>query len=296
MSEKQMPVQLTMLNGMAGADFEQALDRHVALGLRWLDLKDGIYGQSVNDLGVEDARRVANAIRDRNLGVYCLSTGLCYSDLAEGEEAFRTRHFATLERVLSIAPMLQPRVIRLLAARRSPLPQDEPPMARVRRDYAWAFEVYREMIDRIAAAGFQPTIENEVHDCIFASPAEILAFFETLDCPGKVHLTWDVQNLWQMGSAPPSLDVYQSLRPLIGGCHLKGGRSEGGGGQALVWASALEDASWPVTEVVRAVVTDGNVPVICLNPSHGKQPPGYDGWEVTQRNIAFLRREIEGIE
>jgi hypothetical protein len=43
-------IQLTILNSMAGKDFVQALDQHLAWGLQVLDLKDAIYGKAVDQL------------------------------------------------------------------------------------------------------------------------------------------------------------------------------------------------------------------------------------------------------
>ena len=131
-------------------------------------------------------------------------------------------------------------------------------------------------------------IENEVHGCIWSRPEEILSFFQMLDRDGKVLLTWDVQNLWQMGTFP-SVEVYEQLKPLIGLVHLKGGMVEGSSRQ-LKWRSALEDASWPVAEIVGRIIADGASPVICLNPSHGEARPGYNYDDVVGRDLAFMRR------
>jgi hypothetical protein len=92
----------------------------------------------------------------------------------------------------------------------------------------------------------------------------------------------------------PSVEVYGQLRPLIRQVHLKGGMSETAGGP-LRWRSALEDASWPVKEIVAAVLADGVSPILCLNPSHGQAKDGYEYDDVTQRDIEFLRREFPGI-
>jgi hypothetical protein len=101
-----------------------------------------------------------------------------------------------------------------------------------------------------------------------------------------------VQNLWQNGTFP-TLEVYHQLRPLMGALHLKGGRADEAGN--LLWVAPLEEASWPVLEIVRAVIADGVAPFICLNPSHGQRPAGYDDWQVAQRDIEFLRRHVKGI-
>ncbi len=44
-----------------------------------------------------------------------------------------------------------------------------------------------------------------------------------------------------------------------------------------------------------AAIADGVAPVICLNPSHGAKPPGWEPWEIACRDLAFLRREIREI-
>lgn len=291
-------MQLTMLNSMAGADFELAARRHAELGLKWLDLKDELCGQSINELSFENAHRV-NAIASANgLKVHCLSSSVGYSNLAEGEVAFREKHLATLDHVLQVAQILQPQVVRLLGATLFPASPGKAPLLGVEREFPWVFEVYRQMIDRIRTSGFAVGIENEVHGCILASVADIQRFFELTSPDGAAYFIYDVQNLWQMGTFP-TLEVYHQLKPLMGGLHLKGGRTKDGDaedGRALYWASPLTEASWPVVDFMRAVASDGVAPVICLNPSHGQKPEDYDLWDVAQRDIKFLRHAIQDIE
>jgi hypothetical protein len=88
-----------MLNGMASQDFAAALDRHVAWKLKCLDLKDGIFGKSIEALLPAEAKRAQALIGQRGLEVYCLSTSLVHLDVAEGEGRFRSA-LAGLDRVL----------------------------------------------------------------------------------------------------------------------------------------------------------------------------------------------------
>lgn len=280
---------LTMLNDTAGRDFDLAVRRHVALDLQWLDLKDAIWDQNINNLSLDNAHRAAKAARANNLGVFCLSTGLCVSNIETGERAFREQHEPVLDHVLKVAEVLKPQSIRLLSAMVQPFPEKEPVIDYLKRRRSWVFDVYREMVDRIVESGHRCLIENEIDDTIFNRVASIQGFFDELRRPGRAYFTWDIQNLWQCGVFP-TLDVYRQLKPLIGCVHLKGGRSEDG--KTLAWASSLEEASWPVADIMRAVVADGVSPVICLNPSHGKPPPDFDPWEVVQRDVAFLRKEV----
>ena len=126
---------------------------------------------------------------------------------------------------------------------------------------------------------------------MFARTDEIAGFFELLDCGDALSLTWDVQNLWQMGTFP-SLSVYKVLRPYLGMIHVKGGRTDVAGG-ALKWRSGLEEASWPVIDIVTEVVADGKSPVLCLNSSNGESTqeytPDYEG------DLKFLRRNVKQI-
>lgn len=129
-------------------------------------------------------------------------------------------------------------------------------------------------------------IENEIAHSIFSTPREIREFFSALGMREKVSFTWDIANLWQMGTFP-TLEVYAQLKEVIGYVHVKGGMR--GDDNSFSWASTLKDASWPVFEIMQAVVRDGVSPVICLNPPHGGPKPGYDCNNITQRDLEFLK-------
>ncbi|BCM88960.1 hypothetical protein IAD21_00802 [Abditibacteriota bacterium] len=292
-STQRTPVQLTLLSSILGEDFPLALERQRATGLRFLDLKDGLWGQSIEQLSLEVAGRAASLIREAGLAVHCFSTSIGHIPLEANtdEAAFRARYDAALNNTLQVANIMCPQVIRLLAPRLSGA-KGQLAVARLQREFPYIIGVYREWVDRIAAAGFGVLIENEARGCVLGSVDDVLAFFEALNRPATARYTWDVQNLWQSGTFP-TLEVYHQLRPVMGALHLKGGRANERG--ELQWAVPLNEASWPVLDIVRAVVSDGVAPFICLNPSHGEKPPGWNGWEVAQREIAFLRREIKEI-
>lgn len=282
-----MPVEITLLNAMAGADLATAMDQHVRWGLRLLDLKDCLFGKNIADLSAADARRVAAMAAERGLGVYCFSTGLLCDAVEIGEMAVRQRFDAALPRVLEAARLLRPKVIRLLSMTTQQRGTLSNAVAYLRQQHRWAINVYRDAIDRICAAGFTPMIENEVGNAIFSTAEEILEFFEWLE--RDVKLIWDVSNLWQMGT-PPTLATYKQLRPLIGSVHLKGGRAGEEG--ALAFAASLEDSTWPVREIVRRVIADRVSPVLVLNPPHGQRVAGYDYSDLTARDLRFLKELI----
>ena len=283
---------ITMLNSMADRDFETALDRHLEWGLHHLDVKDSVFGNGVADLSDAEAQRAAALIDARGLSVYCMSTQLFHGDVEVGEQAFRKAHLEPLERAIAVAKVLRPSLFRLLSARTTRREQTADSIAYLRDQHPWVIACYREAVQRLAGAGLRVTIENECHANILATAEEVTGFFAELDCGDAVNLTWDVQNMWQMGTFP-SPDVYGRLRPLLAYYHLKGGQAEPGSG-ALRWKSSLEDASWPVREITRQVVADGVSPVICLNGSHGQRKPGYPYDDVLARDLAFVRREIAG--
>lgn len=285
-------VHLTLLNSMAGQEVEASFDRHLAWNIRTLDLKDALYGKSVEQLTSTEAQRIRAAAQRRGLSVNTLSSGLFYGDIEQGEAAFRETYAPRLENLLEVAPILQPAQIRLLVATSSRRAEILDASVYLAARHPWVFEVYREAVDRIHAAGFATVIENEVGQCLFGSTQEIAGFFSILDRDDAVSLTWDVQNLWQLGVFP-SLAVYRALKPYIGMLHLKGGRTDVPGGE-LKWRSGLREASWPVLAIVREVVADGKSPVICLNPSHGKATPEYS--PDYESDLEFLRSEVAEIE
>lgn len=287
---------LTVLNRMAGEHFEAALDQHVAWGLDDLDLKDCVFGKVVADLTDAEVRQADELISARGLSVYCLSTSLFHCRLDEGSAPFQ-RDLAVLDRVIDIANVLKPTLIRLLApslgGRRASVANS---VEYLRTDHPWLFPILVDAVDRISRAGFKATFENEWQGCCLGSPEEVIDFFATLRRPGAVTYTWDVQNMWQMGHFP-TVELYRQLQPVVGYVHLKGG-SHDAGSSSLRWRTSLEHASWPVLEITECVVTEGGCPVICINPSHGadRTPPNHGRPEdATGNDIEFLRREVPAL-
>jgi len=276
-----------MLNSMAGSDLAVALDRHVQEGLEICDLKDGIFGRRLEDLSHDQLRSLADEISARSLKTYCVSTSLGDKDLALGQERWRQVNSEVLDRVLSAAEILKPALIRVIAAKDTSRPQGgEGNMKRVLVQYSWVAAAYDEIIGRINTEGYDVVLENEAHDCIITSPEDVRDLFAALNPDYRVRYTWDVQNMWQM-STPPSLEVLDKLLPLLGMLHLKGGRAGSDG--TLKDASSLADASWPVADIVRAAIESGRIEVICINPSHGTEAAGFDGWAVARDDLRFLR-------
>jgi sugar phosphate isomerase/epimerase len=273
---------------MASADLATAARRHRALDISILDLKDGIFGRAVEDLSADDAALAARVIREEGCSVYCLSSCIGYTDLAEGEALYTERHLGAMRRLTITAHALQPRAIRLLAPRVPPGLS----FAACMEYFPWTIAVYRQLIDLADVAGFDVLLENEAHDCLLASADDCLAFVTGINRPRRLKLIYDVQNLWQMGEFP-SVGAVRKLGPILGGLHLKGGQSETG--TALALASPLATASWPVRDVTRAALDLGTVPVICVNPSHGRWPPGYDTWDVALQDLRFLRTHFTEI-
>lgn len=280
-------IRLTMLNSMASSDLAVALDRHVQEGLEICDLKDGIFGKRLEELSHEQLRSLADEITGRGLKTYCLSTSLGDHDLAMGRVRWRQVNSDILDRVLSAAEILKPAVIRVIAAKDTSRPQGgEGNIKWLLARYPWVVAAYDDIIGRINTVGYDVVLENEAHDCIITSPEDVCDLFATLKPDNRVRFTWDVQNMWQMGT-PPSREVLGKLLPLLGMLHLKGGRAGSDG--TLKQSSSLADASWPVVDIVRAAIESGRIEVICINPSHGNKPAGFDRWAVARDDLRFIR-------
>jgi len=289
-------VRVTMLNSMASRDLPEAMDRHVAWGIELLDLKDALFGKRVMDLSDAEAARVADMARQRGLEVYCLSTHLFGGDVeAAGRAGFESDHLGGVDRAVQIARILKPRLIRLLAAAGSSRAAYGTCAEYLQAESPWLIDMYGEAVERIAAAGFRATIENEVGRCILRTPRDVADLFAALGRPGEVCFTWDVQNLWQTGTFP-TLEACERLADLTGYLHLKGGRHEEGDPERrLTWRSSLAEASWPVVEVTRRVLAAGRCPVVCLNPSHGRLRQEGAGGDFAKQDLDFLHREIPEI-
>lgn len=282
---------LTMLSSMADQNFQQALRLHVEWDIAWLDLRDAIYGKRLVHLTREEAEQAKEAIEAASLPVHCFSTAIFLEDIDHGEAAMRTQ-LAQLDAILPLAQLLQPKLIRVLAAGLGAREDGASSVETIADRYPWVIRLYREAVDRITDAGFIPTIENEAKGCFLRDPQEFHDFFDLLD-RRQAALTWDVQNHWANGVFP-SVDVYETLKPLIRYVHAKGGR--GGPSRQLEYNVALDEADWPVLEIIQKVVDDEISPVICLNPpQHGRDLPGYDYASVPKRDLDFLRRAIRGL-
>lgn len=278
-----MKAELAISNSMADRDFYTALDRCDQWRVRWLDLRDSIFGKKeVVDLSDEEAIKAAQLLAQRNISVICLSTVLFHGDVALGEAAFRETDLAGVKRLIEISRIFKPRFVRLLA----------PQMKERGKLPAWLIPMFQEAVDQIADAGFKTTIENEIGNCIFNTPENVLEFYSALNRPGKAYLTWDVQNFWQCGTFP-TIEVYRQLKPVIGYYHVKGGQHDGTS-LKLKWRTGLADASWPVLEITRELIADGVSPIICLNGPHGSSKPSCD--YSTKADLDFLRRELTEIE
>jgi len=283
--------ELTVLSSMLSSDFETALDRHVELGMKYVDMKDGIFGKSITQLTLDEAIRAMQLLTDRSLEVYCLSSSLFGGDVSFGEPAFREANLVPLKHLLKTAEILRPRFIRLLVPQCADGARSER-VAWVDEHAPWLWRLFREAISAILSAGFQCTIENETGNVIVDGPETALAFMERIDDGSGVKLTWDVQNMWQAGTFP-TVEVYEKLKTVIGYVHLKGGRSETPGGR-LVWRSSLADASWPVREIIERVITDGCSPLICLNPSHGASQNG-EYIDFAEADIAWMQQSFRKV-
>ncbi len=259
------------------------------LGIDVLDLKDRILGREL--LALDDAGVAAAAamIADAGLPVYCLSTVLFESDLADGEPVF-ARDVDRVDRAIEIARVLRPRCIRLLAASSASRGADEPLDAHLDRVAPWLVGAYRAAIAKIDAAGFRTVIENEVGASILRDVADVQTLLPRLQSAGEVGLIWDVQNLWRTSGRMPSIDTYRALRPFVRYVHVKGGRMDASGAMTR---STLAETTWPVEEILGAIVADRTSEVVCVNPCKGAVPPeGYDAVEGARDDVRTVQRIV----
>ncbi len=295
--------ELTMLAEMMDRDLEVAVQKLSELNITRLDLKNHVFDRSIDDLDAERRDRLAALIERTGTSVYCFSSTLGHRNVSEvGEHEFRRQLETGIANMVATAETVRPTKVRLLACGFAE-----------RADYAdasvylgdrapWVYDAFRDAIDQIEAAGLRATIENEPNT-ILSTPEETVAFFARLERP-RASFTWDVQNMWQSGTYP-SLEAYRTLCPVTDYLHLKGGRADPSDPGELVYRCPLDRASWPVKEIVGAVLADGISPVICLNPSHGAVAPDYEFASLAGtpemmraealRDVEYLRATFEEI-
>lgn len=280
-------IDLTILNAMAHKDFAESLNVQKQWGLTLLDLKDSIFGRNIEDLNSDEAVAAAEMAKECGFETYCLSTGIFNDDIEKGESYFFQQFNDNVDNILCVASALKPKAIRLLAGYSRKRQTFTNCANHIEMKHAWVIPMYQQAIDRIAGKGYQTVIENEIGDTLFANPLEIVDFFTLLDRDETAGFTWDIQNMWQCGTFP-DVSVYNTLREIITYVHVKGGRKEEG----VMWQSTLAQASWPVTEILNAVINDALIDVLCLNSCHGKVDPLLS--DIVGDDILFLQKHLQG--
>ena len=294
---------LTMLAEMMCRDLDDAVRQLTELNIRHLDLKNHVFDRSIDDL--DDARRdrLAALVEQSMTSVYCFSSTLGHRNVSMvGELEFRRELEEGIRNMVETAKLVRPAKVRLLACGFAERVEYADATVFLDERAPWVYAAYRDAIDQIEAASLEATIENEPNT-ILSTPEETVSFFRLLDRPHAT-FTWDVQNMWQSGTFP-SLDAYRTLRPVTDYVHLKGGRASHDAPRKLVFRCPLEQASWPVREIVADVLADGASPVICLNPSHGAVADDYALAALAgtpemvraeaQRDVGFLRATFREI-
>lgn len=286
-----------MLAEMMDRNLETAVLQLRELNITHLDLKNHVFDRSIDDLDDERREKLAALLEGTGSSVYCFSSTLGHRNLSQmAEREFRQELNDGITNMVETAKLVRPDKVRLLSCWFDDRESATETTGYLDRHAPWVYDAYREAIDQIAAAGLAATIENEPNT-ILSNPEETVAFFARLERPAA-SFTWDVQNMWQSGTYP-SLEAYRTLKPVMDYFHLKGGRDAPEAPHKLVYRCPLEQASWPVREIVGVVLADGASPVICLNPSHGKAAEGYELAHLAGtpeliraealRDVAFLR-------
>lgn len=270
-------------------DLAESIREQRALGIDVLDLKDKVLGKEVVDLDDAELEQAAAMIEAAGMSLYCLSTVLFHPDVAEGEEAF-AQQVEQVDRAIEVARRLQPRCIRLLAASSAARQPGEGLAEHLAASAPWLVDAYRSAIAKIQAAGFVTVIENEVGASLLRAPADVQALLPRLSDAGEAGLIWDVQNMWRTSGELPSLAAYRAVQPYLRYVHVKGGRLDAAGAMTR---STLADTSWPVAEILRAVLADEASEAICVNPCKGAAPPGgYDAVEGARSDIRTVQRIV----
>jgi sugar phosphate isomerase/epimerase len=297
-------IELAMLTEMMAPDLEDSIRQLGELGITRLDLKGGVFGKSVEDLDETESEKLARLLIDTGTTAYCFSSVLGHwnvSGIAEAE--FRRNLMDGVKRLVRTTRFVRPKLVRLLGCTFDGRAEFSDANEYLEKKAQWVYEAYREAVDCLAGRGLTVTIENEPGS-IFGNPAETVGFFERLDRPGKAFFTWDIQNMWQSDTYP-TVEIYETLRPVVNYVHLKGGKGTPENPTVMKYRSLLEDAGWPVREIVQRVIDDGTSPVLCLNCSHGAPADDYplrDIWgtpevaaEEAKRDVKFLRERFSAI-
>ena len=265
---------LLALNVMIGGNIDEALDQHQQRGFRYLDIKMDFRGSLIEDSNLDTVQQIAQAAAQHGLGTWCLSSCLGNCSISD-DDAYLHKQYAGIERLISFIPVLNPHCVRLI------MPRGDAAVIYDER----ILSAYRDWCQSLLATGVEVVIENEIGESIGRDPQLIVTFLENLGFGDKVRYIWDIANQWQEGRFPSVTD-YQTLRPVIGMIHVKGGRWNNPQEKKYAWKSMLGDSDWPVTELC-ALAIENNISAICINPPHGATPKNW-AYDLNS-DIAFLQ-------
>jgi predicted dehydrogenase/sugar phosphate isomerase/epimerase len=177
-----------------GLPFKEALDTLAAWGLKYVDLRGGIYGKAVHDLNGEELARVHRALEERELQVGALESSLAKVHLPDEER--REAEAEKLEGLIRAADALDCRLVRSFFFWQPAADQEG--MLAVQPDQKQlVLDAFRPLAERAQEAGLVLAFEN-----CGVTVDEVQTMLQALGEP-RWGLAWDVTNGWFGHGGPP---------------------------------------------------------------------------------------------
>lgn len=263
-------IEVSVMTDQLGLDFHSSVKQLREWGVKWVDLRGGIYGKGIDDLADEEVERAGAVLSENGLRVACLAARLAspWKDHDLWDEKDWEAELVHLERLIELAEAFGTKMLRVYAYRKP-----NPDVATDRPDLSKFIEPVSQRLRQAAEMAANHDVllvlENETFSLV-GNCRELRQILESVRHEALL-ACWDVANGWACGEQPYP-QGYKEIKDMIGHVHIKGakGRPDDRAvydGVALVGQDDLDYET-----VLSALIGDGYAGKVALHPHHNLFP------------------------
>jgi len=246
-------IQACVFNDELSHDFEEAIRICAELRVPFIEIRDGVYGSSINQIDLETAKKVKQTMDRYGVGVGCIGSGFGKCSLTDEDEW--QEHLQILERQIQFADLWGVRLLRMFPFW---LPKEFDWRTGARPD----LEAYLpQIVERLRVActraeqeGITFTMEAEGSTFSGTCP-EIRAIIDAVGSPALT-CCWDVANSWHFGRIGWP-DDYPFVKGLVTHLHVKDMTFDPNDRSKPVGRTYIDEGEMPWTEILSTLRDDG---------------------------------------
>jgi len=234
-------------------DFEEAIRICAELRVPFIELRNGVFGTSVNEIDIKGAEKVKKVIGRYGIRVGCIGSKFGKCSLFDDEEW--EQHLQILERQIRYADLWGVRLLRMFSFW---VPKEIDPRSNRRPDLEAYLprivERLRGPCERAEREGITFTLETEGWTFGGTCP-EVRTIIDAVDSP-SLTCCWDVANSWNYGHiAWP--DDYPWVKGLVTHLHIKDATYDPQDRSRQTGRTYIDRGDIPWPEILSTLISDG---------------------------------------